>query len=600
MRILYNSKNKYHKSPFGCLRQDEKCALRIDIPISCQTVSVCLLIKNEDGFEMKVPFVLEKSEGDYETYITEFSLFAKGLYFYYFRIRTQNEEFDLFKQGDDTNIAQGDVWQVTCFDKSYNTPDEFKGKVMYQIFPDRFAKSGEVDTTGKLEPYVLHDDTGDIPVYHPDEHGRIVNNDFFGGNLKGIRDKLPYLKEMGVGIIYLNPIFFAYSNHRYDTADYKRIDPLLGNESDFVALCKAAHKENIKIILDGVFSHTGSNSIYFDQYNVFGNGAVSCEDSPYRDWFLFQEYPHKYTSWWGIDTLPCVDEMNKSYMDYIIFSDDSVVEHWMKLGADGFRLDVADELPDQFIAAFHKRLKEINPNALLIGEVWEDASNKISYSKRRKYFSESELDSVMNYPFKDAILGFLKGNINGGDFAERIMTVVENYPRPVLDCLMNLLSTHDTRRILTELSGKGEGMSKTDKADFRLGGIELDRAVALEKSAAIIQFTLPGNPCIYYGDEIGMEGFEDPLNRAFFKWDNINCDLHSFYKKLSQLKNENDAVKSGDISFDDVGDGYVKYHRTLDNEVVCIEVSLCGKLENRENALVELNTDYVNAVVYKI
>ena len=367
MRILFNSKNEYHKSPFGCLRQNELCTLRIKIPISCQTETVCLCISSENGFKMTVPFILESTDGDYEVYSTKFSLFTCDLYFYYFNIKTRNESFDLFKQGDDTNIAVGDLWQITCFDKDYDTPIDFKGRVMYQIFPDRFAKSGEVDPKGKLMPYELHNDTSDTPVYLPNENGRITNSDFFGGNLMGIIEKLPYLKSMGVGIIYLNPIFMAYSNHRYDTADYKRIDPLLGTEDDFRILCEKAHKLDIKIILDGVFSHTGSNSIYFDAEGIFGDGAVSNPDSPYREWFQFEDYPHRYTSWWGIDTLPCVNELNQSYMDYIIYSEDSVICHWMKLGADGFRLDVADELPDEFIAAFHKKLKEVNPDAILLG-----------------------------------------------------------------------------------------------------------------------------------------------------------------------------------------------------------------------------------------
>ncbi len=599
MRILYNSKNEYHKSPFGCLRQNESCTLRLDIPADCRATLVLLCIKNESGFEMRVPFYKENTRDGYECYRTEFSLFARGLYFYYFNIETAYGQFDLYKQGADTNIAEGDLWQLTCFDKAYDTPDAFKGKVMYQIFPDRFAKSGTVDPKGKLEPYVLHDSMDDTPVYLPNEQGRIVNNDFFGGNLEGICSRLPYLKELGVGIIYLNPIFFAYSNHRYDTSDYKRIDPLLGTEADFERLCREAHGLGMKVILDGVFSHTGSNSVYFDQNRIFGNGAVSNENSPYRAWYMFQEYPHKYTSWWGIDTLPCVDEMNESYMDYIIFSSDSVIEHWLKAGADGFRLDVADELPDEFIAAFKKRLKELKPDALLIGEIWEDASNKISYSQRRKYLLGGELDSVMNYPFRDAILGFVKGDISGAAFAERVMTIVENYPRPVLDCLMNLLSTHDTRRILTELSGKGEGMSKRDKAEFRLSGEELEAALAREKAAALLQFTLPGNPCIYYGDEIGMEGFDDPLNRAFFRWDDVKCELQEFYKQLSQLKNTCAPISLGDIHICNAEGGYVKFLRSLGGESVCVELSVNGTLPEREGALLRFSAGEICGAVYK-
>ncbi len=599
MRILYNSKNEYFKYPFGCLKQGEKCMLRLEIPISCNTELVRLCIRNEENFEMYVPFFKEKTEGAYDCFSTEFSLFLKGLYFYYFNIRTRDGQFDLFKQGDDTNIGAGDLWQLTCYDCNYDTPEDFKGRVMYQIFPDRFAKNGEVDTYNKLQPYYLHENVKEHPVFLPNEEGRIVNNDFFGGNLKGIEEKLSYLKDMGVGIIYLNPVFMAYSNHRYDTADYKKVDPLLGTDKDFSSLCKKAHELDIKIILDGVFSHTGSNSIYFDAEKVFGNGAVSNPDSPYREWYQFQDYPTKYTSWWGIDTLPCVNELNESYMDYVINSEDSVISHWLRLGADGFRLDVADELPDEFINAFHKRLKEINPDSLLIGEVWEDASNKISYSKRRRYFSDSELDSVMNYPFKDAIIGFIKKEITGKAFADRIMTIKENYPKPVLDCLMNLLSTHDTQRIITVLSGKDEGMSKIEKANFRLQGQDLERALSLAKVAALLQFTLPGNPSIYYGDEIGMEGFEDPLNREFYEWDNPNVSLQSFYKKLAQLKNENKAVKRGDITFLDCGDNFIKYARICEDETVYVVVSHGEKTEKSGKILLEIATDDIHAVIYK-
>lgn len=599
MKILYDSKNSYYKLPFGCLREDEKCTLRIDIPTKCNTTLVRLIVKDEERFEMVVPFVKEKSQNNYDTFKTEFSLFRKNLYFYYFNIRTQDGDFDLYKQGSGTSIGQGSLWQLTCFDKNYDTPQRFKGQVMYQIFPDRFYKSGTVDATGKLEPYYIHENANDIPVFMPNEYGEILNNDFFGGNLKGISEKLGYLKELGIGIIYLNPIFFAFSNHRYDTADYKRIDPLLGTEDDFADLCKKAHKLGIKVILDGVFSHTGSNSVYFDEKHIFGNGACSNPASPYKDWFMFENYPDRYTSWWGIKTLPCVDEMNPSYMDYIIYSEDSVIKHWLSLGADGFRLDVADELPDEFIKALKIRLKEIKPDALLIGEVWEDASNKISYGRRRKYFSQNELDSVMNYPFRDAILNFVKGYIDGGKFADDVMTIAENYPKPVLDCIMNLLSTHDTPRVLTELCGRKDGMSKADKANFKLQGYELLNVLSLSKAAAVLQFTLPGNPCIYYGDEIGMQGFEDPLNRAFFAWANEGCDLHKFYKELTFLKNNHQPLKLGDIRICETGNRYIKFARKYGDETIYIEILLDGILSKKDNVIYELNENNVSVLIYK-
>ncbi|MBQ3053562.1 MAG: glycoside hydrolase family 13 protein [Clostridia bacterium] len=595
MEILFNSRNIEYKKPFGCLKRGENCFLRIDIPSKCKTKKVKVCIFDEDGFEMRVPFNLYKTENDYEIYNCSFSLFKTGLYFYYFFIETTEGCFSLHKKGEHTNIAEGDFWQITCYNEYYDTPKDFKGRVMYQIFPDRFAISGECDLKDKLTPFVIHESTDQLPVYTPNSQGKYLNNDFFGGNLNGIASKIPYLKELGIGVIYLNPIFMAFSNHRYDTADYKRVDPMLGTEKDFKELCKKAHQNNIKIILDGVFSHTGSNSIYFDKENIFGTGAVSQENSPYKNWFMFESYPDKYTSWWGIDTLPCVDELNPDYMNYIIYDDDSVIKHWLRLGADGFRLDVVDELPDEFVLALKNEMKDFKPDALLIGEVWEDASNKISYSKRRKYFTDSELDSVMNYPFRNAVIGFVSGGISGEEFKEQIMTIVENYPKEVLDCTMNMLSTHDTPRILSCLGVEQRPYNKEELAHYVIPNKE--EAVFKVKLASLLQFTLPGMPCIYYGDEIGMEGFEDPLCRGFFKWKDKNEDLLEFFKKLTKLKNDNPSIKMGNINFLKI-ENALTYIREFNGEKIGIYVGESTKDFN--NILLEVSYGNKSGVIYKI
>ena len=550
MRILFDSRKTEHKAPFGCIRQDEQCRLTVYIPHVCKAVSSTVIITEENGFYLSVPMKKEKEDENYSYYSCTFSLSKAGLYFYCFKITTKdNTSFYLYREGQhETNMGKGDLWQLTCFDKNYDTPSAFKGAVMYQIFPDRFYQYGECDLTDKLPPYHIHGNKDDIPVFAADINGKIVNNDFFGGNLKGITKKLEYLKDLSVNVIYLNPIFKAFSNHRYDTADYKTIDPLLGTEDDFKELCDEAHKLGIKILLDGVFSHTGDNSIYFDRYHIFKNGAISNpESSPYKDWYSFTEFPISYTSWWGIESLPCVNEMEPSYIDYIITGKDSVVEHWMKLGADGFRLDVADELPDEFIELLHKRVKEINPDGLVLGEVWEDASNKIAYDIRRTYFTKTELDSVMNYPFKNAVISYAMGEMDAKSFSDEIMTIVENYPKPVTDCLMNSLSTHDTARILTVLGEGDFNMPKEDKAYYRLNHEQYKMAFEREKLSAFLQFMLPGSSCIYYGDEIGMQGFEDPLNRGYFKWNDINNSLLEFYKQLAKIKSENEIFKTGDF-----------------------------------------------------
>ena len=567
MRILYDS--KVHKKPFGCLKADEECVIELHIPCCCITTSAFVEFFNDDNsVKYQFPMVLKQKSGDYDIYNVRFSIDKCDLYFYKFHIVTEQSEFDLFKEGySDTNIGIGDLWQLTVYDKTYDTPDAFKGKVMYQIFPDRFFKEGECNLDGKLEPYWVHNNFNDIPHYLPDENGEILNNDFFGGNLKGITSKLDYLKSMGVGVIYLNPIFKAYSNHRYDTCDYKTIDPMLGNEDDFENLCHEAHKRDIKILLDGVFSHTGSNSIYFDQKHIFGNGAVSNHNSPYRNWYKFSEYPHKYESWWGITTLPCVEELNPCYMEYIITGENSVVKHWLNKGADGFRLDVADELPDEFIKVLTDTVHAYKPGSLVLGEVWEDASNKIAYSVRRKYFSACELDSVMNYPFMNAIISLCMDNMSISDFEKTVMTICENYPKPVTDCLMNSLSTHDTSRILTVLSGADSNMPKQQKAEFVMENEQKSIAVNRLFMAVFLQFILPGCPCIYYGDEIGMQGFNDPFNRGYFKWENCYNYAFEFFAQMAKIKNNHKQLQVGNISFGCLNDiGVMHITRTLKNE----------------------------------
>ncbi len=570
MRILYNSKDTRFKRPFGTLIEGQKCKISIHIPKSCETLQVRLVLLLENMCEYKsVLMELRDVADDYEIYTCTFAFEKADLYFYYFHVTTKNESFSLYREGyDKTNMEEGELWQLSCMPVDFCVPKDYFGSVMYQIFPDRFNQTGVCDTTGKLEPFWIHDSKYDIPQYLPNEQGKVENCDFYGGNLMGIASKLDYLKELGVGVIYLNPIFKAWSNHRYDTADYHKIDELLGTEEDFVKLCRMAHERGIKIILDGVFSHTGSNSRYFDKLGIFGNGAYSCPDSPYRSWYDFKEYPHIYTSWWGIDTLPCVKEMDEGFRNFIIDGGDSVVAHWLRAGADGFRLDVADELPDEFIAAFRARLKSIKPDALLIGEVWEDASNKISYGKRRRYFVGGELDSVMNYPFRSCIIDYVRNDDNGTRFKEKVMTIAENYPKNVLHTLMNMLSTHDTPRILSVLSTESAPGDKNTCAGYTMSESAREAAILRLRAATFLQFMLPGMPCIYYGDEIGTEGFGDPFCRGYFRWDKATENpLREFFVRVANIRNSHDAIKHGDICVECDGKGRVVIERKTGTNV---------------------------------
>ena len=567
MRILFDSQKPEYKSPFGTLAEGQSCCLHIHIPCSVGTVNVeCIL---ESDTTTVVALQKESSQGAYEIWSGSFSL-QPGLYFYYFRVYKQEGSFRLFKQGHDTNMEAGDRWQLTCTPADFTTPDWAKGAVIYQVFPDRFHKSGNCDLTGKTEPYTIHQDWNGEVVWQPNENGDILNNDFFGGNFLGIAEKMDYIASFGTSVLYLNPICKAFSNHRYDTGDYKSPDPMLGTVEDFKAMCQAAHKMGIKVILDGVFSHTGSQSIYFES-------ACKSKDSPYYSWYQFKEYPNTYESWWGFQTLPTVNKLDPAFMDYIFGADDSVLAHWLSLGADGFRLDVADELPNEFIARLKKRLRQLRPDALLICEVWEDASNKISYGVRRRYFTDGVLDSSMNYPFRTAVLDFLWGRDDGRKLQETVMTIAENYPPQVLACNMNLLGSHDTPRILTALVDDFDG-SREVAATRKLSAEALKTAKEKLFTAAFLQFTLPGAPSIYYGDEAGMEGHKDPFNRRTYPWGKEDPILLGLYRTLGQLKKANPALQQGDIQFFQAEEGKIGFSRNYDGQSAKIYVNRSGTL----------------------
>ncbi len=474
-----------------------------------------------------------------------FTIDSEGLYFYHFTYETPFGTGNIFLRsaGLGEFAPAGSEWQQTVYKKSYTTPQWARGGIMYQIFPDRF-NIGNTKIAGYPEDRALHSSTDETPVWEPDQNGKILNNDYYGGTLKGIEEKLPYLHSLGVNILYLNPIFEAHSNHRYNTADYMKIDAMLGTEEDFKSLCKKADKYSIKIILDGVFSHTGSDSIYFNREGRYGKrGFWNDRNGEYSQWFTI-EPDGKYKSWWGIDTLPETNEESDSFIEFIT-GKNGVLQKWLSLGAYGFRLDVADELPDKFIDALSKSIKSLNKDYLIIGEVWEDATNKISHGGRRRYLLGDQLDSVMNYPFASAIITFMRYGV-AESFMESIVAVCENYPPQALNCLMNHIGTHDTARIITKVINDSiEHKPRHIQAAYKLSDDEYAKAKSLLKSATVLQYTLPGFPSIYYGDEAGVQGGSDPFNRSFFPWGKEDTELVEWYKHLGNIRKSLDCLKEG-------------------------------------------------------
>lgn len=464
-------------------------------------------------------------------------------------------------------VDLGGRWQLTVYDGRGHTPEWFGSGVSYQIFPDRFCRSRIPDPAGMVGERTVHENWQDTPDFLPDEQGEIRNRDFFGGDLPGITGKLDYLKGLGVTTVYLNPIFEAASNHRYNTADYLAIDPMLGKEEDFQTLCQEAHKRGMRILLDGVFNHTGSVSRYFNADGSYPDvGAAQSAQSPYYNWYHFSHWPAEYDAWWGIKTLPAVEENHPYYREFIFGGRDSVVRHWLRCGADGWRLDVVDELPDDFIAQLRCAMEEEKSDALLIGEVWEDGSNKIAYDRRRRYLLGSEAHGLMNYPFRTAALQWLCGG-DASDFRESMETLRENYPPDAYYSAMNFLSTHDTPRILTLLGGEPVPEDKPGRAAARLSpaGYELARRRLMV--GAMLLYAFPGSPTVYYGDEAGVQGYEDPLNRRTYPWGQEDERLLAWYRKLGALRCSRPSLQQGGISYPLAAGGGLAVRRCCGSEV---------------------------------
>lgn len=558
MLIIHDSQELFYRSPFGAVETEGYITLRIKVDSDTDLKSVILrLWKNHSEERVEMTLTGKDEEGDiFEARIQAPS--EVGLLWYYFII----EGYDrVYFYGNNSRCLGGvgeiynyppHSFQITVFERGFRTPEWFKDGVIYQIFVDRFFNGNEDGAIhGVRENHIVHSSWDETPLYKPVGNDEKYHaNDFFGGNLKGIIKKIPYLKNLGVTVLYLNPIFEAFSNHKYDTGDYSRVDPMFGTNEEFINLCSVLRENGISVILDGVFSHTGSDSLYFNRKGRYPEaGAYQSKQSLYYPWYSFASYPDNYECWWGFETLPNVNELYPSYLNFIIEEPDSISKRWLRYGALGWRLDVADELPDEFLIRFRKGVKETNPDAVIIGEVWEDVSHKLSYGHIRDYLLGEQLDSVMNYPLRTSLIRFLLGEISAEDFNKEIMSLYENYPKECFYSLMNLIGSHDVPRAKTLLGEAPyeDSLSKDERANYRLSHAQEQLAIKRLKIAALFQLTFPGVPCIYYGDEVGLEGYRDPFNRRTYPWGRENKELIEWYKMIIKLRKELDALRTGDF-----------------------------------------------------
>ncbi|MDS0524072.1 alpha-amylase family glycosyl hydrolase [Clostridium sp. SHJSY1] len=617
--IYYNSRIEEYKSPYG--------AVSVGTPIKFS-----LKVKKDIGKEGKMILSTPKGikvidmnkNGNFDdgndrwtsTYTPE----TIGTFSYYFVIsngsdvKAYGDDDGYFAEGKVGNLGEVKNYEFNVSTKDFKTPDWLKNGVIYQIYPDRFF-NGDKDNDYMQKyargttPYEFISDWYSLPkdpdlmlkdgyVYPSNANKGDVNawsNDLYGGDLKGIEEKINYLKSVGVTVLYLNPVGQSISSHRYDTTDYTKLDAQLGKMEDFINLAKVAKENGMHIILDGVYNHVSDDSVYFDRYGKYvakgrplgayqywshvydeinnsGLSQVDAEkkvtdyynsigitDLHYKDWFIVNnaktaekdskgnetgKYYYSYEGWSGYDSMPVIQALNgseynvKSWRNEVIDGDNSVARQWLRDGSNGWRLDVANEISDETWRAFRKTVKEEGDNAI-IGEIWTDASS---------YIIGDMYDSVMNYRFRGAMLNFVKGTqddnktrVTAKDSMNELEKMREQYPREALEAMMNLVGSHDTQRVLSALDG-------AQKSTRGFANPATDLAKAKMRLIPFLQMTYIGAPTIYYGDEIGMVGCDDPDNRRAFTWGKGDKELVEWYAKLAAIRNGYSSLRTGEVS----------------------------------------------------
>ena len=568
----YNVQSGEDVSKFGAFPKGDVLRLVVTAPRVLGCTAVVLRLCRDGQADTDTPFVymgwdIHSQKDIYELTLDTAALCGdrpSGLfYFELLLVRSADTLFSSTPNNVDCTFENRSNcrFRLLIHEKNFKVPTWFGEGIMYHVFVDRFCRGqGEVDLqAGRGDrPAILNEDWEQgIPQYPEYPGAPLDNNVFFGGNLWGVTEKLDYLASLGVKVIYLSPIFKAYSNHKYDTGDYMTVDQGFGGEAAFKHLLSKANEYGMKVILDGVFNHTGDDSLYFNRYGTYDTvGAYQSEDSPFEDWYKFRAFPDEYESWWGIPILPKLNPDAKACRTFFT-GKDGVCAHYARMGIGGWRLDVADELSDRFLDELRVSVKDASgDHAIIIGEVWENAADKIAYGYRRRYFQGKQLDSVMNYPVRSGILAFVRD----GDAEALYDTLTElygSYPRQVSDALMNLLGTHDTERILTVLGSEPEDFDLPNHvlAHSSLSTPRREKALRLLGIAAMLQFTVFGIPSVYYGDEVGMEGYHDPFCRFPFPWHEIEgasaleyrSELLNFYRSLGKLRSS-PAFHGGDFT----------------------------------------------------
>ncbi len=558
----------HDKSIIGACKKGEEITYRLKVKKHLGFVKA-FFVMHKDGkqdkfFEMIKDFIDERFV--YLSIKLKFS--ETGHFWYHFEVDTltrhyvlgSGENLDLAPVDEESNYLQLVYEKDSKIDKSFH-----KG-IIYHIFVDRFNRKGKVVARPGLKLVDSWEENVDKEFNEKKER---VNVKCYGGNFEGIISKLDYLSSLNVKTLYLSPIFEANSSHKYDVADYQKIDSMFGGEKKFKELVDKAKEKGINIIIDGVFNHTGSDSVYFNKEGRYKNiGAYQSQKSKYYPWYEFYEYPDSYSAWWGVKTLPQTRE-DSSFFDFIS-GRGGIIEKYMSMGIMGFRLDVVDELSNKFLYAICSRARRVKNNCMMLGEVWEDASCKLSYGERKNYFLGWYLDSVTNYPMKNAILHFVKFG-NEKEFVDTINMILDRYPKEIQNNLMNIIDTHDTARALTYLGV--ENIENVDLNDeYTLTKEERKNGVKLLKLATIMQYTVMGIPTVFYGDEAGLQGTKDPYCRAPYPWGQEDKELLTWYTKLGTLRKKQ-VFDGGSFDLLYANNGVISYKREKGNNKLIVVIN---------------------------
>lgn len=495
------------------------------------------------------------------------------LFFYYFKLELADGKVLYYNYAQDSSgsgiladypatyqveAATKNAFAVNFYTPQYMQQNALTGQLIYQIFPDRFRRDKDFAFTAMCNKRptaerIYHVSWSEEVDYKGKDGKNYEASDFYGGSLKGICEKLPYLADLGVRFLYLNPIFKARSNHRYDTADYDSVDDLLGDEADLRCLIKEAQAHGIGIILDLVINHCGADSLYFNRYGRYPTiGAAQSQKSPYHKWFYFKQWQEpasqdfsdyqfedahyaqpvnckevqhlqmarnvRYESWWGFSNLPTFNKANLDWRNFV-YGKDGFIRKWLRMGISGYRIDVSDEIPDDVLKELYQAVKEENSDAVIIGEVWENPALQISYGHYRDFALGHTHDSFMGYPFRNVLLAFLRSEISAVAFCNVLAELANLLPEHIFYANMQLLSSHDRPRFITAVMSNEIPKERAQQSKMQLQEGDLRHGQRCLLLASLIQMFYPGAPAVYYGDELAAQGAFDPFNRRTFDWD---------------------------------------------------------------------------------